>query len=145
MITQAAAIFLQNCNNENDTTRLQARRNLERCAKLYKRDDIVNRTRNAIILNEIVGQLSSPLEDDITTKTTTTTTTSSTTVGNNQQQLLLTCGNQLVDSYNEVLQVQQLYPNGYSSSTETNCVDPLILDNNNDILLQQQQQEEQSF
>ena len=145
MITQAAAIFLQNCNNENDTTRLQARRNLERCAKLYKRDDIVNRTRNATLLNEIIGQLSSPLEDDITT---TTSTTTQQTMGSNhqqQQQLLLTRGNQLVDSYNEVLQVQQLYPNGYSSSTETNCVDPLILDNNNDILLQQQQQEEQSF
>ncbi|KAG2220975.1 hypothetical protein INT45_006508 [Circinella minor] len=103
MITQAAAIFLQNCNNENDIIRLQARKNLERCAKLYKRDDIVNRTKNAIVLNEIVGQLSSSLENDI--KNTTTV----------QQQLVFTCENQFIDSYNEVLQVKELYPVHYSS------------------------------
>ncbi|KAI7846731.1 fungal-specific transcription factor domain-containing protein [Circinella umbellata] len=118
MITQAAAIFLQNCNNENDMIRLQARKNLERCAKLYKRDDIVNRSRNAIILNEIVGQLSSSLETDMNT----TAILQHTVENNQQQQLLLTCGNQFVDSYNEVLQVQELYPVNYypSSSTETN-------------------------
>ena len=117
MITQAAAIFLQNCNNENDMIRLQARKNLERCAKLYKRDDIVNRSRNAIILNEIVGQLSSSLETDMNT----TAILQHTVENNQQQQLLLTCGNQFVDSYNEVLQVQELYPvNYHPSSTETN-------------------------
>ena len=58
MITQAAAIFLQNCNSHDNTIREQARKNLQRCANLYKRDDIVNSTKNAIALNELVNQLS---------------------------------------------------------------------------------------
>ncbi|KAI9273000.1 fungal-specific transcription factor domain-containing protein [Phascolomyces articulosus] len=58
MIAQAATIFLQNCNHENGSIRIQARKELKRCADLYQRDDIVNRTKNASVINELVQQLS---------------------------------------------------------------------------------------
>ncbi|KAI9272983.1 fungal-specific transcription factor domain-containing protein [Phascolomyces articulosus] len=57
MIAQAAAFFLQSCNSDDDTVRFQARRNLARCANLYKGDDIANRTKNAIALYELSSQL----------------------------------------------------------------------------------------
>ncbi|KAI9488467.1 fungal-specific transcription factor domain-containing protein [Zychaea mexicana] len=58
MVAQSASIFLKNCNNEDDAVRLQARRNLARCANLYMRDDIVNQCQNAVVLDELAKQLS---------------------------------------------------------------------------------------
>ncbi|KAI7855487.1 fungal-specific transcription factor domain-containing protein [Circinella umbellata] len=64
MMTQCATVFLQNCNNEDNDTRLRARKNLRRCASAYKQDDIVCKCQNAVVLDELSNQLPHEEESD---------------------------------------------------------------------------------
>ncbi|KAI9252365.1 fungal-specific transcription factor domain-containing protein [Phascolomyces articulosus] len=57
MVTMCATVFLQNCNHMDGNIRLQARRNLRRCAELYKCDDIIGQCQNATVLDELSKQL----------------------------------------------------------------------------------------
>ena len=64
MMTQCATVFLQNCNNEDNDIRLLARKNLLRCASVYKQDDIVCKCQNAVVLDELSKQLPHEEEKD---------------------------------------------------------------------------------
>ncbi|KAI7858755.1 fungal-specific transcription factor domain-containing protein [Circinella umbellata] len=104
-IAQAATIFLQNCNSEDDEVRLQARRNLRRCASLYQRDDIVNQTKNAIVLNELASQLP---EEEATRRMIQRTDDSITYYNNMDQEMAFAYRQrQLLDSYNDTTSRQQ--------------------------------------
>ena len=143
MITQAAAIFLQNCNSQDNTIREQARKNLQRCANLYKRDDIVNSTKNAIVLNELVSQLSN--EEKNNEKPATTMIVEQGTTGLDihssdnrnsissityQQELsLIRVNHQVVDFHSDMLseqQSQQSFFNDSPLSPEYNFNHPML-------------------
>ena len=53
MVGQAASVFVQNYRSADQAIRIQAQRNLARCANLYQRDEVVNQCQTAIILNQL--------------------------------------------------------------------------------------------
>ena len=57
IISMCATFFLQDCNNEDMTIAFHARRNLRRCANIYKNDDLVCQCQNAVVLYELSKQL----------------------------------------------------------------------------------------
>ncbi|KAG2225979.1 hypothetical protein INT45_002445 [Circinella minor] len=57
IISMCATFFLQDCNNEDMTIAFHARRDLRRCANIYKNDDLVCQCQNAVVLYELSKQL----------------------------------------------------------------------------------------
>ncbi|KAI9246484.1 fungal-specific transcription factor domain-containing protein [Phascolomyces articulosus] len=123
MIAQAATIFLQNCNNEDDAVRLRARQNLARCAALYQRDDIVNQTKNAIVLNELANQLS----EEETARRGMQRTVESTFYNSMNQEVALTFRQrQSFDSYDGAMTNRQQQSSSQSSVPDTNLNQVLL-------------------
>ena len=55
MVGQAASVFVQNYRSTDQAIRIQAQKNLARCANLYQRDEVVNQCQTAIILNQLTA------------------------------------------------------------------------------------------
>ena len=57
VISLCATIFLQGYNSEDMTISFHARKNIQRCANLYKNDELICQCQNAVVLDELSKQL----------------------------------------------------------------------------------------
>ena len=57
MVGEAASIFIQNCNSQDPAIRVQARKNLVRCATLLTRDEALSGSQNAKVLKQLIEQM----------------------------------------------------------------------------------------
>ncbi|KAI9260688.1 fungal-specific transcription factor domain-containing protein [Phascolomyces articulosus] len=57
LISLATSMILRNCNHTDIKTRSQARKNLKRCVDIYMRDEMGDRSQNAVVLSELVNQM----------------------------------------------------------------------------------------